>query len=485
MKVEYKRDLNCNYLILHGDSEIDTGIYQVRMLTANVISSLLPCHLQNIDGMPIFYFDITSKHSLASLMEQKKLTKRELEMVYSEILHSVEELSSFLMNHDFLWLKPEGIYVDVEQEKLYFCCIPGYAEDLKKQMKELTEYLLPKLDHEDMSTVNLAYKLYRVMLEGDYQIDEIKEVLYGNDSSESGQYILEEIDISRDTGLEYREHTEKIEPTRIAESFFNDKSDKQEESGEHTDRGQKAMIVSLSVSVVLLILIAGYRRMGYLSWMDSRVMIGIMIAVGLSGVICAYIWSRRERKQEPDMPLVSDTPKREHPETESDAAKRKSLDAEPDMKNRKIPNLEPDMAKKRYLDAEQYSIKKESSDKASEDTQKGTKWIGNTERLIDNPKKGTGSLVSQGNGTVRIIVLERDVTILGKLPVAVDEVLEYPTVSRIHAKIRKIEGEYFISDLNSRNGTFVNGKILQEGEEVKLENQDILTLGELQFVFAT
>lgn len=51
-------------------------------------------------------------------------------------------------------------------------------------------------------------------------------------------------------------------------------------------------------------------------------------------------------------------------------------------------------------------------------------------------------------------------------------VIDLPTVSRIHAKIRKREEEYYLSDMNSRNGTIVNGRLLLPEEEYRLQEED-------------
>ena len=45
MRAEYKRDVSHNYLILQEEKAVDTSSYQVRMLTGNVIPSILECHL--------------------------------------------------------------------------------------------------------------------------------------------------------------------------------------------------------------------------------------------------------------------------------------------------------------------------------------------------------------------------------------------------------------------------------------------------------
>ena len=72
MRTEYKRDMNHNYLILTGDERIDTDSYQVRMIVANAVPDLLQCRIQGIDGKFMVYYDITSRHSMTALFEEKK-----------------------------------------------------------------------------------------------------------------------------------------------------------------------------------------------------------------------------------------------------------------------------------------------------------------------------------------------------------------------------------------------------------------------------
>ena len=67
MYAEYKRDMSHNYLILHGENPVDTSSYQVRMLTGNAVPSILKCRIQGLDGNFLFYYDITSRQSLASI----------------------------------------------------------------------------------------------------------------------------------------------------------------------------------------------------------------------------------------------------------------------------------------------------------------------------------------------------------------------------------------------------------------------------------
>ena len=62
--------------------------------------------------------------------------------------------------------------------------------------------------------------------------------------------------------------------------------------------------------------------------------------------------------------------------------------------------------------------------------------------------------------------------VIGKHTGLADHILDKPTVSRFHVRIMEKGGDYFLTDLNSTNGTKVNGKLLAANEEIMLKEGD-------------
>ena len=73
------------------------------------------------------------------------------------------------------------------------------------------------------------------------------------------------------------------------------------------------------------------------------------------------------------------------------------------------------------------------------------------------------------------IHIDRDVSIFGKSP-TVDVNLDNQYVSRRHFQVRSQDGVFFITDLDSTNGTFLNGERLTPHEERRLRDQDLIGL---------
>ena len=91
------------------------------------------------------------------------------------------------------------------------------------------------------------------------------------------------------------------------------------------------------------------------------------------------------------------------------------------------------------------------------------------------------ALISQRNGET--IFLTKFPFYVGSLSGYMDFVIERDTVSRFHAKFMKREGTVLLSDLNSTNGTKVNGRMLNVQEQVALVNGDRIVFADDEYVF--
>ncbi|MEC9009234.1 MAG: FHA domain-containing protein, partial [Planctomycetota bacterium] len=76
--------------------------------------------------------------------------------------------------------------------------------------------------------------------------------------------------------------------------------------------------------------------------------------------------------------------------------------------------------------------------------------------------------------------LEDERTVFGRHPSS-HIVLDNEAVSRHHAQILQSHGHYFLEDLKSRNGTLVNGRLVDQPTE--LHENDAITLCDFEFRF--
>ena len=484
MYAEYKRDVSHNYLILREDEKVNTASYQVRMLTGNVIPSILKCRIQGLDGNLLFYYDITSRQSLASFYEQRKFHRKDLHMLFGGFIRVMEEMAEFLMNTDQLLLCPEYIFLDIEKREVKFCCLPDYHHPIQEQFRELTEYLLPRLDHEDPQAVSMGYGVYRKAMETGFQLEHIKEAIYQNrevtgkndnkDSAQKqgqkppennldgadnfGEKIQEKADVSHLLETDVENKTSKRKKDKKKEE-----SDFQKSSNEWT--GALLCVFTAAVLIILLIL----RYLGYLPGIPAEAIFGG--AIILLALAAFLSWTAEKKKQKKQMSAEwRKKVKRELDDTyeSSSEKRRKERNSEDLYEADSVQEKMPEWGDGKYKMPEQTGE---------------TENYGETVVLSAGQTEGPASLVSREPGELATIYLDRDLMVIGKMENAADAVISLPTVSRIHAKIRKADDEYYLSDLNSRNGTSVNGRLLKTGEEYQLQDEDQVEFAQARYIF--
>lgn len=484
MYAEYKRDVSHNYLILREEEKVNTASYQVRMLTGNVIPSILKCRLQGLDGNLLFYYDITSRQSLASFYEQRKFHRKDLHMLFGGFIRVMEEMAEFLMNTDQLLLCPEYIFLDIEKREVKFCCLPDYHHPIQEQFRELTEYLLPRLDHEDPQAVSMGYGVYRKAMETGFQLEHIKEAIYQNrevtgknDNKDSAQKQGQKPPENKLDGADNfgEKKQEKADVSHLLETDVENKtskrkkdkkkeeSDFQKSSNEWT--GALLCVFTAAVLIILLIL----RYLGYLPGIPAEAIFGG--AIILLALAAFLSWTAEKKKQKKQMSAEwRKKVKRELDDTyeSSSEKRRKERNSEDLYEADSVQEKMPEWGDGKYKMPEQTGE---------------TENYGETVVLSAGQTEGPASLVSREPGELATIYLDRDLMVIGKMENAADAVISLPTVSRIHAKIRKADDEYYLSDLNSRNGTSVNGRLLKTGEEYQLQDEDQVEFAQARYIF--
>ncbi len=90
-------------------------------------------------------------------------------------------------------------------------------------------------------------------------------------------------------------------------------------------------------------------------------------------------------------------------------------------------------------------------------------------------------IVRRGPNAGSKFFLDSDETQVGRHPES-DIFLDDVTVSRRHAEFRRRDGKFFIHDVGSLNGTYVNR---QQVDETQLANGDELQIGRFKLTFYT
>jgi len=144
------------------------------------------------------------------------------------------------------------------------------------------------------------------------------------------------------------------------------------------------------------------------------------------------------------------------------------------------------------MDADRFRVEKPVNARPIRD--KETRWdaedpvsFGSSEGtvLLGSAWDSVRCLVGTGGQQGNIIRLEKYPFTIGKTNENTDSSINVPTVSRMHARIHFEEREekYYIEDLNSKNGTFLNNESLEAYTKYLLRQGDVVSFAREEFCF--
>ena len=399
------------------------------------------------------------------------------------------------MNAGQFIMSPEYIYTDIEKRQIYFCMMPVYEKDIKEQFQLLTEYILPKIDHLDQDAVFLGYGVYKRAMEDSFHLEHIKEELYKTQSSDVNGVKKEKINAKKtEQEMEFAEE----------ETFPEDNENRNEFVREGEDSKEPGRLNPVGVIVPAAVLICGLAAAilkGYLPHVEMETILGVIV-IAIAGIMLGlriiktkkvlhlseqtYASGETVRHIEKirNMPSWNKTEKKTSGKR-SGWKEAEGKVSEQKWEDRLYENLSQTVERNQQTNQSQPVNGQKMSDcgqKTSESSRIHMDY-GETVVLSAGTVSGPASLVSKEPGELATIYLNEDLTVIGKLETACDAVISLPTVSRIHAKIRKKEENYFLSDMNSRNGTSVNGRLLRPDEEYQLEPEDEVDFAQARYIF--
>jgi hypothetical protein len=95
-------------------------------------------------------------------------------------------------------------------------------------------------------------------------------------------------------------------------------------------------------------------------------------------------------------------------------------------------------------------------------------------------EKDIGRLIYDGEMTEDDYCVDKEIFKVGSVS-GNDAVLHSTLLSRHHSKIKRKNGKFYLSDWNSRKGTYLNGRRLRRGEVVELQPMDKIVFADVPY----
>ncbi len=499
MKVEYRKDIKHNFMVI-TEEEQPKEPYCIRMLEKQSLTGILPLQLRSMDNKTLFYYDITGKQSMQNLFAKISLSYDQLRQLISVLLSTMELAYEHLLPEDDFIINPEYIYIDVITNSPSLCFLSGYRQESKGQMSGLLEYLMNKVDYNDKEAVLLVYRLYAVSKEEGYTFAHMNEVLQKQMKVEAAtKERISDTEIQAHERIDYEHGLGKTKGPGYTENHIDSYIDnipvvmeKLEEEAEVFYYPRTTYILTGIYGLAgLLILILGFTSgilyNSYSEQIEYSKLIGlILILLCVEGYLMRKLWNKENKLTR----IV----------TKSEYIDPRQYKASVPVKKDKTESM---VSGKPHIDPMQLTKREHNLWKELTDTPEN---VPNYEELKAAPKEEAtviqedynptcllSDIVQQSKDTSMIILKSPDEEqyasicidefpfFIGKLRKNVDYCLEKNVVSRYHAKLTQEEDKYYITDLSSTNGTFVNETLLTSYEKKEILQGDRIALANLNF----
>lgn len=410
-KAEYIRKINKSSLIITPEKECGTERESIEMFRYNHIPYFLKMEEHRKDVYLQFCYDITSRRSLEQLLEYKSLDYGLLLMILNSFDQACIQTEDFMMTENDILLEPEFIFTDHNLEQMFYCYLPGNQEDICLQFKRFMEYLLQYLDHKDEQAVQLAYGVYQRVVEERTALHNV---------------------------LKDKEQIKSLYQSTVSDQMSVRKDPYQNTVAERIKAGQENERQSL-VNYEL-----ENRKQSFIQIPDSQ-----------------RLKNEKQASDSGSLPktLVHDT------DQVSKIQQKETLRKQAAEKLKKM------LRKKIYTDRARYT----EEDTVFEADEEEPVLSNPTVCLMSETDGIQNQFVYQGADRSRDFQCMQGKLLLGSDKEESDIYIPIPMISRVHARIEIDARGTFLEDMNSTNGTHVNGELLQYRERRILQKGDMIS----------
>lgn len=422
----FYRDSTCSYLVLKLNSNIELLNHQVEIISQNPNPAFVPFHVRRENENTSIYYNITSKISLSQYLERKSLDKKELldllkNITKNLILHGnyLLDISSFLIAEDLIYINP----ATAEVSMIY---VPAFLDRdiMEVYIAFLKDLMVNSASIDDSLRDNYLQRILNYLKSEAFSLNAFNRLII--DLRNSGDF------------CEYREKIENEEQAVSLDIPVGRSTNEKAYEATGTNRYTRRILLlqlSIIVTAAIVCLLLIYRGIG-----DVLSLAGVLlIAVALDVLAMKKIvW--RQGKQ-----------------TEMEDKQQGTV-----SKRRVILN------EARYQEAF-----------TAPDILKACDTI----MISEAPRNCHPYLESIGDNRIERVTINKDKFIIGRLGSMVDYIVQGSTIGKLHAEISAKDGVFHIRDLNSKNGTYVNGTRIPSNKELEIKSNDIVRFSNYEYVF--
>jgi hypothetical protein len=433
--VSYQNDLQRSYMVLkllHEDVIVE---YQIRMIQENPAIQLLSFHKKQIDNDIYIFFDITSKITLNQLLKRIKINKHIFLSMIKSLIGAIGLGKQYLLQGGNFVLNGDYIYIDPGSLEIAIAYLPIELEtDINQEVRALImDLLIYKASFETPAEGDFVYELLSLIKSENFSLNQLDELM---------------------SSIAMHQEEKNI----LFSSPMHDLIQKGNESKEVRIKPLPKQNYLINVLLQLFYAAVAVLLAKYFYFKtekpEASTIIGLATILIASDALTVRWLRARYKSVTTEKKLYKKT---EKPNKALILRKHKA-----DNKYSKAQNLvsEECAMAQAYIDPRAFE----------------TSVI-----LEDAPK--LARLIGCGDHAQEKIFIDKASFFIGRIKSQSDYVSFNAAVGKLHAEIINKDGTYYIKDLNSRNGTFINGERIVSNVEHSIQNNDRIAFATSEYKF--
>lgn len=447
MEMYYKKEGINSFAILPFNRE-GAGRYQDNLFQYHEVPHFLQYEIRQTNGKESIYYHLKYRTTMKTVMGHLPFTIDRIKNMVESIIGVLETAEDYLLDINKIIWSSENIFVEADSGRLLFC----YYPDGDKQIGSLKDFLMEIMqatDKKQEEAVLFVLQFYNLVTEENCSLEEIREFKKKrlSDKYKKEMEHIESEEIKN--GLFENENFYEEQKNGIIQNSTKEKADKEKES-----RGcfvVKILLVGTAVFDMILILCLVFEVLtyGYMKY----------LFIGLCAlIVLTVLYMQMSKEETPDEMMQHFFEEQKNQKTESALYVKNATNPSGKLFNE--VSTEEKWGETRLLTEEKVVFAEVA---VVEDV---------TKQLCLSPLE---------EGKYPKIYFDEKSIVIGCMTESCNYVLKEEGISRMHAKlIPKLDGN-FLLDLNSTNGTYLNGELIESGREYKLEEGDMVVFARCEF----
>ena len=511
LQMRFKKEGMRSYMIVECKNGLPEG-YQNALLQHHAVDYFLQYEIREMDGKQSLYYRLSYHTTVKEVIGHLSFTLERLRNIAASIVGVMEMAEEYLLDVENIIWKSDKVFVEAETGKLRFCYCP--VEEVEKgSVKDFLSELIQAVDKKEEKSILFILQFYDRITEPDCTLQKLKDYLKQKmPSEENREGVKQEKEKEEGNSFQnawYPQNKNADYPEQMLlhhdreQRYQNQKAEYKNSEHINSDNGNpdyadfqeeyviketgenikeklvKIMLVitaliNLGLLICLLLDILTYDYMRYLFISMGALIVLTILYMGVTKEESADEMMQSFFEEKEEMPDKKFDSFQDNRVVQKETVYMQETDFQ------RITAEQRDCIQEETLEKEEDAIKPTIygettvlSKEAGEENYK--------EKIVVEEQPKEWYLESMMKNKAEPVCISKNSIVIGSMPDGCNYVLEDRGISRMHAKITQKDGDVYLLDLNSTNGTCINGEMIDSGKEYRLEEGDMVTFARSEF----